>query len=78
MADIVLGLFRYCVNDAEERPQSHAMLTSLVPLLRKKRVDDRYMVREHGLFLRPREVWFREHKARYDALVKRLERIASS
>jgi len=51
---------------------------SLGPLLRKKRVGDKLMVRDHGLFLRPREVLVPEHKARYDAPVKQLERIANT
>ena len=78
MADIVLGSFRYCVNEEDKDIAGKAMLPKLVPLLWQATAPDgnRY-VRERGITLRPKDVQRREHQEEFDALIARLESYAA-
>jgi len=73
MADILLGSFRYCVNEPEKDKAGRAMLPKLVPLMWTVTRDGKPYVRERGLNLRPKNVKFAEHQQEYDALLNRLQ-----
>jgi hypothetical protein len=72
MVDIVLGAFRYCLNE---------MVRKNVPLILYKKVRPLMLcelgnpsrVKEWGLFLRPKDVKATSYKQDYDALLKHLE-----
>lgn len=74
--DVLLGAFRYCVNKPNTAA-SREMFPAVAPLLWCW-VDSsgRRFVREYGVFLRPKEVKVPRIKARYDALVESLNRLA--
>jgi hypothetical protein len=79
VADIVLGSFRYCVNDIKETAASQRMLPAVVRLMwhiRARTSGDAHLA-GHGLLLRPQVVKYRSHQARYDAMTSRLNRVIS-
>jgi len=73
LADIVLGSFRYCVNEPEKDKAGKAMLPKLVPLMWTGTSEGKQYVRERGLNLRPKDVRSSEHKQEYNALLERLQ-----
>lgn len=77
VADIVLGSFRYCVNDVKETPASQKMLPAVVRLMWHIRMPRSGEVHlgARGLLLRPEVVKMASHKARYDAMTSRLNRV---
>lgn len=72
VADVVLGSFRYCVNEPDRDLAGRQMLRTIVRLMWKRQYGKRYVVRDHGLVLRPQTVKAPQHQAEYDALVDRL------
>ena len=73
MADIVLGSFRYCVNEPEKDKAGKAMLPKLVPLMWTGTNQGKQYVRERGLVLRPKKVNVAAHQEEYNQLLKRLQ-----
>lgn len=73
VADIILGSFRYCVNEPERDIAGRAMFPNIVRLMWKRSRDGRQYVRKVGLVLRPQEVLAPQHQAEYDALINRLQ-----
>jgi hypothetical protein len=77
VADVVLGSFRYCVNDVKETVASRKMLPAVVRLMwhaRSKPSDDVHLS-GRGLLLRPQVVKYEQHRARYEAMTARLNRV---
>lgn len=73
MADILLGSFRYCVNEPERDIAGKAMLPALVPLMWTGTSEGKQYVRERGLNLRPKKVNTPAHQEEYDKLMDRLQ-----
>jgi hypothetical protein len=73
MADIVLGSFRYCVNESDKDEAGKAMFPGLMRLMWKGTRDGKKYVRERGLTLRPEVVLSRRYQEEYDELAKRLQ-----
>lgn len=64
--DIVLGAFRYCINQPRNVPAAKAMMPRLVRLLWHNRVGDN--INAVGLMLRPKTVKVPAYQAEYDGL----------
>lgn len=73
VTDIVLGSFRYCVNEPERDIAGRAMFPSLVELMWKRRRRESYIVLDYGLVLRPTEVQAVVHQEQYTQLIDRLQ-----
>jgi hypothetical protein len=73
MADILLGSFRYCVNEQGKDIASAAIFPTLARVMwHRKGRDGTRELREYGLTLRPAKITFEGYQQDYDDLVKRL------
>lgn len=72
VTDVVLGSFRYCVNEPERDIAGRAMLPSVARLMWHREHNGRKLVRERGLVTRPQTVREQRHQDEYDALRARL------
>ena len=72
VADVVLGSFRYCVNEPDRDQAPRAILPLVVRLMWHRREGDRVVLDERGLMLRPNGLWADRHRAVYDQLLERL------
>ena len=68
LVDIVLGAFRYCINNPRNVAAAHVMMAKLACLLWSK--DGLFL--DRGIILRPAKVQVPEYKRAYDALVEHL------
>jgi hypothetical protein len=73
VADILLGAFRYCVNEPDNEEAGKAMFPTLMEMMWKRTENGRVYVNECGLVFRPQEVQAPKFKAEYDALAERLQ-----
>jgi hypothetical protein len=71
MVDIVLGAFRYCVNEIDRRTVTPKLYKKVRPLMVSE-PGNPSVVEEWGLFLRPKSVKVLEYKRDYDNLRERL------
>jgi hypothetical protein len=72
VADVVLGSFRYCVNEPDRDQAPRAILPLVVRLMWHRREGDRVILDERALMLRPNDLWADRHQAVYDQLLERL------
>lgn len=72
VTDIVLGSFRYCVNEPGRDIAGRAMLPLVARLMWHQLQNGRKMVGERGLVVRPRRITEQRHQDEYDALRARL------
>jgi hypothetical protein len=73
VVDVILGSFRYCVNERENERAVAAMrrmLPAVVQMMWSHRVDDTIYVREYGLLFRPMNVRVPHHQEEYDNLTQ--------
>ena len=70
--DIVLGTFRYCVNNPKNREVARTMFQNVVEMMWAKKRGNRYLLQDYGLILRPKEIKVAQYKNDYDNLVRRL------
>lgn len=73
VVDIVIGCFRYCVNDQRGSDATAAMLPAVMRLMHHRDFLGRRVILGSGLLLRPRHVKVQAYCDRYDALVKKLD-----
>ena len=75
LADILLGGFRYCVNNATSAkdPQCEAMFSKLFPMFWGSDTDSGRKILEKGLMLRPRETRIRKFEDLKIGLLAALE-----
>jgi hypothetical protein len=74
--DIVLGSFRYCVNESANDDAARDMLRAVMPLMLSAQGQDG-RITGYGLLLRPKSINAPAHKREYDSLVKRLNELAT-
>lgn len=74
--DIVLGAFRYCVNQTGSSTIPQTLFPSIARIIWGKRVGDTLFVRDYGLALRPKAIASEAYQAEYDALTHRLVQLA--
>jgi len=67
--DIVLGAFRYCINDTRGTAAAKEMMNTVVPLLWHERDGDNILALERGLVFRPKAVRVPAYQKAYDDLL---------
>lgn len=72
VCDILLGSFRYCVNEPDNEDAGKVMFPTLIEMMWKGLQDGRPIVREFGLCFRPIDVGAPKFKDEYDSLETRL------
>lgn len=70
--DIILGAFRYCVNERSRTPATYAMFPVVASMMWHKRVGDTIYIRDYGLLLRPKQVKVPVYQQQYDELTSHL------
>lgn len=75
VADIVLGSFRYCVNQKEKDIAPREMLPIIARMMWHWKDGNRVFVRERGLIFRPKRVAVEAYQHKYDELVERFTRL---
>jgi hypothetical protein len=73
VADVLLGAFRYCVNEPDNEEANKAMFPTLMSMMWKREAGGKIYVRECGLLFRPLNIQEPKHRAEYDALSERLQ-----
>lgn len=69
--DIVLGAFRYCVNQTGDTPVPARLFPLVAKMMWHRLENDTRYLREYGLLLRPVRINVPVYRAEYDALVAR-------
>ena len=75
--DILIGSFRYCVNEREKDIAPREILRVIARMMWYREVGGVRYLRERGLLLRPKNVKVQEFQAAYDDLVKHLQVLSS-
>jgi len=72
--DIVLGAFRYCINNPRNEDAAREMFGAVAPLMWGRRVDGQIAVRGRGLILRPEIAGIRHepYRREYEQLIEHL------
>lgn len=73
--DIILGSFRYCVDERAKNIAPKEMLPVIANMMWHRRRGDTIHVREKGLMFRPKEVMVPEYQKEYDDLVEHFKRL---
>jgi hypothetical protein len=73
VCDILVGSWRYCVNEPEMDIAGKAMFPKIMDVMWKRKVGGELIVRDYGVILRPQEVQKEEYKKEYEALRNRLQ-----
>jgi hypothetical protein len=73
VADILLGAFRYCVNEPENEDAGKVMFPTLMTMMWMREREGKTSVVESGLVFRPQNVKEAKHQQEYDALAERLQ-----
>jgi hypothetical protein len=73
VADVMLGAFRYCVNEPKNEEAGKAMFPTLMSMMWKRERNGKTYVNNCGLVFRPANVKEPKHRAEYDGLVERLQ-----
>jgi hypothetical protein len=67
--DIVLGSFRYCINDPKNVEAAKEMMANVTRLLWHERRDDEIYAMGRGLIFAPKIIKWEPYKAEYDHLL---------
>lgn len=73
--DVVLGTFRFCVNNLSGEEKIKTMLRSVARMLWYKEVGGVKCCSERGLIVRPKIVKVGSYKKDYDSLIEKIEAI---
>jgi hypothetical protein len=76
--DIVLGSFRYCINNPKNKDAARHMIGKVVDLMWHTKVGDTYYVHDKGLIVRPEKIKSPSIKAEYDALFAHINELLDS
>jgi len=71
--DIILGSFRYCVNEKEKDIVPKKMFPIISSMMWRKKIGDTLYLRERGLLFRPKIFDVPEYKSSYDELTERFK-----
>lgn len=70
--DIILGAFRYCVNQPQKAAVAKTMFSKVARMMHYKMLNGKRALREYGLLLRPKTVELSSYQQEYDNLIKHL------
>lgn len=73
--DIVLGSWRYCINNPMNAGAAKSMMTDLTKLIWCEREGKNLYAFEKGLVFRPKEVKRADYRAKYDALLNHVNEL---
>jgi hypothetical protein len=73
VADVLLGAFRYCVNEPDNEEAGKAMFPTLMSMMWKRERGGKIYVNDCGLVFRPVNIKEDKHKAEYASLAERLQ-----
>ena len=73
VADVLLGAFRYCVNEPDNEEAGKAMFPTLMSMMWKRERGGIIYVNGCGLVFRPANIKEDKHKVEYDSLQARLQ-----
>lgn len=73
--DIVLGSWRYCINNPPNTDAAHAMMTELIKLIWCERDGEKLYALEKGLVFRPKKVTREDYRAKYMALLTHINEL---
>lgn len=75
--DIVLGAFRYCINNPRNPDAAREMFGSVASMMWGRRVGEVLKVRGRGLILRPEisDIRFEPYRHEYEALIEHLSNL---
>ncbi|MFH0911501.1 MAG: hypothetical protein V1918_08380 [Planctomycetota bacterium] len=78
--DIVLGSFRYCINDPKNQDAAREMIRQVVRMMWCKREGKRILLEDRGLILRPKlaDITVASYKKEYTDLIDHLNSLLSS
>jgi hypothetical protein len=72
VADVLLGAFRYCVNEPDNEEAAKAIYPTLVSMMWNYERDGKAVFDDRGLVFRPQGIKAPQYQADYDALSARL------
>jgi hypothetical protein len=75
--DIILGSFRYCVNERHRSIAPREILPMVVKMMWYKKFGDFVIIRDYGLIFRPKKVQVQEYQKSYNDLVEHLTNLIS-
>jgi len=67
--DIVLGSFRYCINQPKNIDAAKKMMLNIVKMIWHTRVGENIHAMDKGLIFRPKEIQVPQYKAEYKTLL---------
>lgn len=70
--DIVLGSFRYCINQPKNIDAAKTMMANVTRLIWHRRDGDTIHALELGLIFRPKEIKLEKYKAEYASLIAQI------
>jgi hypothetical protein len=71
--DIILGSFRYCVNEKEKDIVPKKMFPIIASMMWHRKIGETLYLRERGLVFRPKKFDVPEYKSSYDELTERFK-----
>jgi len=77
MIDIVLGSFRYCINNPKNPVVADKLFKKVLQIMWYQEADGKRTVNNRGLILRPKKVTNPEYRADYDSLIESLRTYAT-
>ena len=73
--DIVLGAFRYCINQTGDTTVPKKLFPRVAGMLWYRKFEGVHYIREYGLTLRPKQVKWPAYKEEYDAIVQHMSEL---
>lgn len=77
VTDIVLGAFRYCVNQREPNKATESMFPLVVRLMWDKKIGKVRFLGDRGVIYRPTNIKYPPYQAKYDELMEHLKRLVA-
>jgi hypothetical protein len=72
VADVLLGAFRYCVNDPDNEEAAKAMFPTLISMMWRHERNGKKVLNQCGLVFRPAKIDETKYQTEYDTLEHRL------
>lgn len=78
VADIVLGAFRYCINERDKTIVNSNLMPKIARLMWSKKIDGKNDVTYRGLNVSPRDIQVNKYKDEYDSLIDHIIEYANT
>lgn len=77
VADIILGAFRYCINERNKTIVNTTLMPKIARLMWYTNENGNRKLRNRGLNISPREIQVQKYKKEYDALIDHIVKYAN-